>query len=214
MCPILPMYLHLTWSFIFLYFQSRKASNKFLTIIKWSTNFQNGTRKVSFPAGRPKKGLLQRQSPTPDKTLYLRWDTSEFLMFQVGTQQVQPVPFPQKLRPPGLRFCAELDEAEVLSRWQSLACINTEYSMSFINEGQNYKRDLTVKGHWNFTLITKKKDTDKDLNVNYSLNCKDIFFKNLWSCCTFYFCHLCICYILHSLISRGQQMQVKMVCLV
>lgn len=64
-CPILLMCLHLAWSFIFLYFQSRNAFHTFLTTIKWPTDFQNGTQVVSFPASRPKRACCR------DRTLLL-----------------------------------------------------------------------------------------------------------------------------------------------
>lgn len=104
-CPILIMCLPLTWSFIFLYFQSQNVFHTFLTtthqLPEWHTS-------NLLPSWKAKKILLQRQSPTPDKTLHLRWDTWKLLKLQVRTHQMQPVPFPEKLT--GLRLFAELDE--------------------------------------------------------------------------------------------------------
>lgn len=104
------MYLHLTWSFIFLYFQSPNAFHTFLITIKWPTNCQNGTAMVSFPSERPKKSCCRGRALVLTKPSSLTLDTLNLLKLEVRTQQVQPVPFPEKLRLTGVRFFAELNE--------------------------------------------------------------------------------------------------------
>lgn len=125
-----------------------------------------------FPNRQAIKSLLQRQSPTPDKTLPLQVGRSvKVQKLQVGTRQVQSAPFSQ--RNEGLQVqavCWTGSNNQRSDRRKSPACIKTEYSTSFINEGGGGGREERSGSKMALKFYTyfyqKKLDTGKEFNLH------------------------------------------------